>query len=148
MHQYGVNFFKQYQRTKPISSKLSAKPSKINHKNQQSMKNLPNSSTTYKQQLNHFMKNQKARNDPKLQATILKTLLPPKTQQHSTPTSIIYENQDYTHPQDIANKLNDHFTTVGLKTSQTIQLHKIRFQTKLQHFARTTHPRQTTQTHF
>jgi hypothetical protein len=62
-----------------------------------------------------------AKNDPKQTYTILNTLLPRKTKQSYTPTTIIYQNRTYNNPQDIADKLNDHFTTIGHRTAMTIQ---------------------------
>ena len=62
----------------------------------------------------------KASNDPKEQAKILKQLLPRNKQQRTSPTTLIYENKTYTKPEDIANALNDHYITIGHKTSQTI----------------------------
>jgi hypothetical protein len=67
---------------------------------------------------------EKTRKDPRKQATILKTIIPGKGQPRTSPTTILYQNQTYTDPKDIANALNDHYITIGHKTSETIPHHQ------------------------
>lgn len=62
----------------------------------------------------------KTKDDPKQQAKVLKSVLPSKSQDRTSPTTLTYEGKTYTDPQDIANAMNDFFITVGHKTSQTI----------------------------
>jgi hypothetical protein len=50
----------------------------------------------------------------------LHTILPQKKASQSTPNVITYNQQTHTEPQEIANSLNDHFTTIGARTAQTI----------------------------
>jgi hypothetical protein len=61
-----------------------------------------------------------AKHNPKDQAKILKTLLPNKTNARSSPTTLHYDQKTYTDPKDIANALNDHFITIGKKTTANI----------------------------
>jgi hypothetical protein len=63
---------------------------------------------------------QDASGDPKQQAKILKTLIPSRSSARNSPTVITYENKTYTDPTEIANALNDHYITIGDKTSKTI----------------------------
>ena len=46
------------------------------------------------------------------------------THPRTSPTTILYQNQTYTDPKDIANALNDHYITIGHKTSETIPHHQ------------------------
>jgi hypothetical protein len=62
----------------------------------------------------------RTRQDPRQQAKILKTIIPSKSSPRTSPTTIQYENKTYTDPQDIANALNDHYITIGRKTTETI----------------------------
>jgi hypothetical protein len=60
------------------------------------------------------------RDDPKQQAKILKSVLPSKSGERTSPTTLRYENSTFTEPEDIANALNDHYITIGHKTANTI----------------------------
>ena len=63
---------------------------------------------------------EETRDDPKQQAKILKSVLPAKNAERTSPTTLNYENSTFTDPVDIANALNDHYITIGQKTSNTI----------------------------
>ena len=63
---------------------------------------------------------EETRDDPKQQAKILKSVLPAKNGARTSPTTLNYENSTFTDPVDIANALNDHYITIGQKTSNTI----------------------------
>jgi len=86
--------------------------------------------TQYRNRLNKQIKAEKKRtitekiqnskHDPKQQAKLLKSILPSRKQDRTSPTTIVYEGKTYTDPTDIANALNDHYITIGHKTSQTI----------------------------
>jgi hypothetical protein len=86
--------------------------------------------TIYRNKLNKKIKKEKrefltkqiesAKHDPKRQAKILKTIIPRKSQTRTSPTTIKYEGKTYTKPNDIADALNDHFITIGHKTSKKI----------------------------
>jgi hypothetical protein len=58
--------------------------------------------------------------NPKQQAKILRSILPSRSQHRTSPTAIIYEGKEHKDPTSIANAMNDHFITIGHKTSQTI----------------------------
>ena len=84
----------------------------------------------YRNQLNKTIKQAKrealtkqiedTQKDAKQQAKILKTILPSKGASRTSPTTITYEGKTTTDPQEIANALNDHYITIGHKTTQTI----------------------------
>ena len=61
-----------------------------------------------------------AKNDPKQRMKILNTIIPKKNTTRTSPTTLTYEGKTYTHPQDIANALNDNYITIGGKTTKTI----------------------------
>ena len=61
-----------------------------------------------------------AKRDPKRRAEILRSLNPKGSSQRTSPTEIHYEDTTYTDPTDIANALNDHYITIGQKTTQAI----------------------------
>ena len=63
---------------------------------------------------------EKTKLDPRKQAKILRSVIPNKSQARSTPSLIEHEGKEYTDPQDIANLFNDHYITIGHKTSLTI----------------------------
>jgi hypothetical protein len=58
--------------------------------------------------------------DPKLLAKVLKEAMPGKARSRTSPTVITYEDNTYTDPTDIANAMNDHYITIGHKTSKSI----------------------------
>ena len=61
-----------------------------------------------------------AKHDPKQRMKILNTVIPKKNTTRTSPTTLTYEDKTYTHPQDIANALNDNYITIGEKTTNTI----------------------------
>jgi hypothetical protein len=61
-----------------------------------------------------------SKHNPKQQAKILKSVISKNKQSRESPTTIQYEGKTYTAPSDIANALNDHFITVGAKTSAAL----------------------------
>jgi hypothetical protein len=63
---------------------------------------------------------QAARTDTKQQMKILRTVIPRKHTSRTSPTVLHYEGTTYTQPQDIANALVDHYTTIGEKTANSI----------------------------
>jgi len=63
---------------------------------------------------------EKAKQNPKQQAKILKSIISKNKQARESPTTIRYEDKIYTKPIDIANALNDHFITIGKKIFATI----------------------------
>ena len=63
---------------------------------------------------------EQTKRDPKKQMAILKTIVPKATTQRSSPTTIEYENRTLTDPKDIANAFNDHYITIGQKTTNSI----------------------------
>ena len=81
---------------------------------------------------------EKTKDDPKQQAKVLKSVLPSKSQDRTSPTMLTYEGKSHTDPQDIANAMNDFFITVGHKTSQTIP-HQVE-DCIMQDRPRSTHP--------
>jgi hypothetical protein len=60
---------------------------------------------------------------PRQQTKILQTVMPSKIRNRTSPTTITYENKTHTDPTAIASALNDHFITIGHKTSNTIPKH-------------------------
>jgi hypothetical protein len=60
------------------------------------------------------------KHDPKQQAKILKQIIPSKSNARTSPTTINYNGKVHTKPQEIANAINDHYITIGHKTTQTI----------------------------
>jgi len=65
---------------------------------------------------------EEAKDDPKRQAKILKSILPAKGGARTSPTTLTYENHTFTDPTDIANAMNDHYITIGHKTARTIPI--------------------------
>jgi hypothetical protein len=63
---------------------------------------------------------QATQGNPRKQNQILQKLLPKNSQARATPAVVSYKGQEYRDPKDIANALNDHFITIGHRTSQTI----------------------------
>lgn len=61
-----------------------------------------------------------ATKDPKQHNRILNTIIPKKSTTRTTPTTLTYEGQTHTNPQQIADALNDHYITIGHKTAATI----------------------------
>jgi hypothetical protein len=63
---------------------------------------------------------ERTKHNPKQQAAILQTILPTTTTGRSTPTTLNYEHETLTDPTDIANAFNDHYLTIGQKTTNAI----------------------------
>ena len=61
-----------------------------------------------------------AKTDPRKQQKILETIIPNKGATRTSPTVIQYNSTTYTDPKEIANALNDHYITIGYKTSKKI----------------------------
>jgi hypothetical protein len=61
-----------------------------------------------------------AKHDPKLQAQILKAVLSTNKTTRTSPTTLTYNNSTTTDPQTIADNLNDHYITIGKKTTAKI----------------------------
>ena len=60
------------------------------------------------------------KDNKKAQARILSSFIPSNRSKRITPGRIKYGDKTYTDPTEIANALNEHFTTVGYKTSKRI----------------------------
>ena len=54
------------------------------------------------------------------QAQVLKSVIPDKSKPRTSPEYIEYEGQSYKDPDEIADIFNNHYITIGHKTSQTI----------------------------
>lgn len=61
-----------------------------------------------------------ARTDPKQKAKVLSTVIPKKSATRTSPTVVNYEGETLTTPQAVANALNDHYITIGRKTTAAI----------------------------
>lgn len=61
-----------------------------------------------------------AKADPKQRAKVLNVVIPRKTTTRTSPTVINYEGKTLTTPQAIADALNDHYITIGQKTTAAI----------------------------
>jgi len=57
---------------------------------------------------------------PKEQAKLLANLIPSKAKNRTSPSTLKYEEKTHSDPVQIANALNDHFITIGHKTSKLI----------------------------
>ena len=72
-----------------------------------------------------FIQNiENTKDNPKQQAKVLKSIIPRKQQNRDSPAKLIYEGKTLTDPTEIANAFNDHFITIGHKTSQKIPKQK------------------------
>ena len=123
--------FKLIKKQHKLHQKMTHNPTKENKKEHKKIRNQLKKDIQAQKKEYFTTKINNTKHDQKRQSQILKTLLPSKKQQHPTPTTIIYENTTYTDPQDIANNMNDHFITVGHKTSKTINCQTLK-KTKLQ----------------
>jgi hypothetical protein len=112
--------YKLIQKQHTMHEKMKRNPTPENKKKHNQIRNLLKKELQISKKLYYTTEINNTKHNQKLQSQILKTLLPSKKQQHPTPTSIIYKQTTYTKPKDIADKLNDHFITIGHKTSQTI----------------------------
>ena len=63
---------------------------------------------------------EQSKHDPKRQTAILRTVMPKTTTGRSSPTTLTYEDKTLTDPTDIANAFNDHYITIGQKTTNDI----------------------------
>ena len=63
---------------------------------------------------------EEAKRDPKRRAQILKSLNPKGNTNRTSPTTIKYNGHTHTDPTSIANALNDHYITIGEKTTRSI----------------------------
>ena len=98
-------------------------------KNKPSRENIQKH-TKYRNKLNKTIKQAKrkaltkqledTKKDAKQQAQVLKTVLPSKGAARASPTTLTYEGKTTTDPQEIADSLNNHYITIGYKTTQTI----------------------------
>ena len=70
-----------------------------------------------KQKLAQRLSNER---DPKRRMKILHTVIPRKSANRTSPTVLEYEGHTYTDPNDIADALNQHYITIGHKTTQKI----------------------------
>jgi hypothetical protein len=62
----------------------------------------------------------RTKNDPKKRTRILRSILTGRQQARDSPMMIRYEEKTFRKPVEIANALNDHFATVGKKTSKKV----------------------------
>ena len=60
------------------------------------------------------------KDNKKAQARILNSFIPSNRNKRISPGKIKYDGRTYSDPTDIANALNEHFTSVGYKTSKHI----------------------------
>ena len=63
---------------------------------------------------------QKTKGDHRKQAQVLQSVIPDKSKPRTSPEYIEYEGKTYTDPQQIADIFNNHYITIGHKTSLTI----------------------------
>jgi hypothetical protein len=68
----------------------------------------------------HIMsKMERFRNEPKQQVKVLREVMSQKNNTRTSPTELQYNGDTLTHPQQIADALNNHYITIGGKTANT-----------------------------